>query len=126
MAEPFAFAGDVAARWRTLTPDEETLADQLCEDASDMIRERWGDVDARLASGALSDSSLARVTALMVKRAMLVGDVEGLQSQAQSAGPFSINQTFANPTGNLYLTAADIALLDGLGWTARSRVGWLA
>lgn len=113
MADPFATAEDVAARWRTLTSDEQAIADQLCIDASNMIREQWPDVDARVAAGTLMAETLERIVANMVKRAMLVGDAEGLASQQQAAGPFSINNQFANPNGNLYFTAAEIQTLNG-------------
>lgn len=111
--EPFATAEDVAARWRTLTSEEVVTANVLAEDASDMIRSRWTDVDARLASGALRPASLRRIVANMVKRAMIVGASEGLESRAQTSGPFSLSDKFTNPNANLYFTAEDIRLLDG-------------
>jgi hypothetical protein len=125
MADPFATHTDVEARWRPLSDAEDAVADQLATDASDMIRERWPDIDQRVTSGAIAAETLTRIVAQMVKRAMLNGDSEGLESRAQAAGPFSVSDKFANPNGNLYLTTADITLLDGLGWTSRSRVGWL-
>lgn len=114
MAEqPYATASDVAARWRTLTSTEAEIADQLCDDASDMIRTRWPDIDDRITAGTISESSLTRVVANMVKRAMVVGDREGIESRAQGTGPFSVSEKFANPNANLYFTAEDIRLLDG-------------
>jgi hypothetical protein len=113
MADPFATAEDVAARWRTLTPDEIEIANQLAIDASNMIREQWPDVDERIAAGTLMAETLERIVANMVKRAMLAGDVEGLESRQQAAGPFSINDKFSNPNGNLYFTAAEIQTLNG-------------
>lgn len=110
---PFATADDVEARWRTLSSAEITTADVLSTDASDMIRTRWSDVDDRIASGSLSADSLTRVVANMVKRAMIVGDREGLESRSQGAGPFSVSDKFANPNANLYFTAEDLRLLDG-------------
>lgn len=110
---PFATADDVEARWRTLSSTEATTANTLSYDASDMIRTRWPDVDDRIASGSLTADSMTRVVASMVKRAMIVGDREGLESRAQSAGPFSVSDKFANPNANLYFTAEDLRLLDG-------------
>lgn len=110
---PFATAADVADRWRTLTPAEENTADTLAADASDMIRSRWPDVDDRIAAGALTALSLTRVVANMVKRAMIVGDNEGLESRSETAGPFSVSDKFTNPNANLYFTAEDVRLLDG-------------
>lgn len=126
MADPFATHTDVEARWRPLSAAEDAVADLLAQDASDMIRERWADIDQRITSGAIAADTLTRIVAQMVKRAMINGDSEGLESRAQTAGPFSVSDKFSNPNGNLYLSAADITLLDGLGWTSRSRVGWLA
>lgn len=110
---PFADATDVAARWRTLTSDEQARANVLAEDASDMIRTRWPDVDDRVAAGKLTAASLTRVVANMVKRAMIVGDNEGLESRSENAGPFGYSDKFTNPNANLYFTAEDVRLLDG-------------
>ena len=110
---PFATAADVAARWRTLTSDEQTTADTLAADASDMIRARWPDVDDRIAAGTLTALSLTRVVANMVKRAMIVGDNGGLESRTEGTGPFSYSDKFTNPNANLYFTAEDVRLLDG-------------
>lgn len=114
MAEtPFATAADVEARWRTLTQTETTAADTLAADASDMIRTRWQDVDDQIAAGTLTALSLTRVVANMVKRAMIVGDNEGIESRSETAGPFAHSDKFTNPNANLYFTAEDIRLLDG-------------
>lgn len=125
-ATPFATAADVAARWRTLTSAETTVATTLAADASDMIRTRWADVDARIASGAMSSDSVRRVVANMVKRAMIAGDAEGLESRTQTAGPFGVSDKFANPTANLYFTADDLRLFEPQEYAKRARVGWLA
>lgn len=114
MAEtPFATATDVAARWRTLTSEEVTRADVLAADASDMVRTRWPDVDDRVTAGTLSALSLTRVVANMVKRAMIVGNNEGLESHSEGSGPFNYSDKFTNPNANLYFTAEDVRLLTG-------------
>lgn len=126
MADPFATADDVAARWRTLTSDEEAVADTLAADASDMVRTRWTDVDARIADGSLSADSVKRVVAMMVKRAMLVGDSIGLETRSETAGPFGYSDKFANPTANLYFTTDDLRLFEPDTYAKRAVVGWLA
>ena len=126
MAEPFATYEDVQARWRTLTSDEETVANTLAVDASDMIRTRWPDVDARITSGALDADSAKRVVANMVKRAMIVGDNVGLESRSQTAGPFGVSDKYANPNANLYFTADDLRLFEPQEYAKRAVVGWLA
>lgn len=125
-ATPFATAADAAARWRTLTSAETTIANTLAGDASDMIRTRWPDVDARIASGALSADSVKRVVAYMVKRAMIVGDAEGLESRSQTSGPFGVSDKFVNPNANLYFTADDLRLFEPQEYAKRAVVGWLA
>lgn len=122
----FATHEDVEARWRPLSDAEDAVADRLAMDASDMIRERWPDVDDRITAGSLTADGLTRIVAQMVKRAMIVGDALGLESRAQTAGPFSVSDKFSNPTGNLYLTNADILYLDGVGYSSQVRMGWLA
>ena len=123
---PFATSADVEARWRTLSEEDRDRADVLTYDASAMIRERWGDVDARIASGDISNESVIRVVASMVRRAMIAGDAEGLESRAQAAGIFSVNDKFANPMGNLYFTAADILVFEPEGSRSAVYQGWLA
>lgn len=124
MAEPFASADDVADRWRPLTPAEYDLATKLTEDASDMVRDRWSDVDDRIESGALNSASVARVVAYMVKDAMSVPQgTAALESFTQTAGPFNFGGKFANPNGRLFFTADAVRLFDGA--TSGARVGWL-
>lgn len=123
MSASFAAPADVEARWRTLTSDEVTVASTLLDDASDMIRTRWTDVDTRIASGGLSASSVARVTAGMVKRAMIAGGAEGVESRTQVAGPFQVSDKFANPTANLFLTAEDVRVFEGN--PNRARTAWV-
>lgn len=122
----FATWQDVQARWRPLTSAEQGVATTLLSDVSDMIRSRFPDVDARIANGSLTAASVKRVAAAAVKRAMIGSDAEGLEARAQTAGPFSVSDKFANPNGNLYLTAEDIRLLGGEYSAASAKVGWLA
>jgi hypothetical protein len=126
MAEPFATHADVEARWRPLSDAEDDIADQLAIDASDMIRERWADIDDRIAAESVAATSVTRVVAGMVKRAMINADSEGLESRAQTAGPYSVNDKYANPLSTLFFTAADILVFEPDGYTRKVLVGWLA
>lgn len=114
MPDPFATADDVAARWRVLTPAEQDQADTLAGDASVLLRSRYADVDSRVASGDLDPATITIVVAGMVRRAMIgaaAGD--GVTQSSETAGPFSHSQSYANPMGNLFLTAADDLLIRG-------------
>lgn len=124
MVEPFTSVDDVEARWRPLSADEVVIATTLILDASDMIRVRWSDIDDRLAAETVGEHTLRRITANMVKRAMLNTANEGVTQQSQGAGVFSVAQTFTNPTGGLYLTAEEVDALNGP--TRKVVQGWLA
>lgn len=112
MANPFAVPDDVAARWRPLTPNEAFVAETLVADASALIRARFPGIDSQVTSGAIDPDVLTLVVAGMVKRA-LVSPSDGVASATQTAGPYSQGQTFANPLGNVFLTAADMTLILG-------------
>jgi len=115
---------DVANRWRPLSASELTLAAALLADASDIIRVRFPDVDSRISSGALATSTVVRIASGMVRRAMLNRDMEGVTQGSEGVGPFTHSQTFANPNGNLYLTAEDVRTLEG-AWSPQVQMGWL-
>jgi hypothetical protein len=112
VSDPFASPDDVAARWRPLTSDEQVTAVALCEDASAVIRARFPGIDSQIASGALEAGVVTMVAANMVKRAM-IAPADGVQSQSQTDGPFSMSQTYANPLGNVFLTAAEVTAIIG-------------
>ncbi|HEY5201196.1 MAG TPA: hypothetical protein VIJ31_09825, partial [Acidothermaceae bacterium] len=109
---PFADADDVAARWRPLSAAEQTVAGILASDASALIRARFPGIDSQVLGGALDPGILTMVVAGMVRRAMTAPST-GVTSQSETAGPFSHSQTFANPLGNVFLTAADLTLIIG-------------
>lgn len=125
--DPFATVTDLVVRWRSLSSAEETVvATTLLEDASDMVRSRWPDMDSRIATGGIQENTVIRVVAGMVRRAMMNRDVEGVTQLQQTTGPFSDGATFSNPNNNLYFSADDVRALDPYGYSSRSRMGWLA
>jgi len=107
----YAGVGDLEARWRTLSEAEAGRAEVLLEDAA--VR-----LDA-VCPPSLdpTDTELAVrliVSCEMVKRALLSSGVAGgagATSVQQGAGPYQETVQYANPTGDLYLTKADKALL---------------
>ena len=122
---PFANTSDVELRWRSLSTSEQPIAETLIDDASDMIRVRWPDIDSRVAGGSVSTTTMVRIVAGMVRRAMMNRDSEGVTQQQQTAGPFSQGATYSNPNNNLYLSADDIRQLDPAGFAPRVKMGWL-
>ncbi len=97
---PFATPEDLAQRWHALTSDEQSRAEILLADASDLIVSANPDWDT------VRENTLKRVCCQMVKRAMLatsLGVAEGVTQVNQTTGPFTDGMSFANPTGDIYL-----------------------
>lgn len=105
----FATVVDLEARWHPLTDSERDKAQVLIDDASDMILDAAGDIDA------LRAETLTRICCQMVKRAMIADTANptGMSQYSQTAGSFSESGTYANPTGDLYLLAAEKRALRG-------------
>lgn len=103
----FATTSDLEARWRPLTTDEATRANVLLQDASQQIldEDRYG-VLADLTTPTLT---LVKITCAMVMRAMASGIESGppVTQDGWGAGPWNQQRTYANPTGDLYLTKAE-------------------
>ena len=103
----FATDEDLEVRWRPLTDDEIERANVFLEDASDMIRVAYD-------TSRIPSSTLKRVVCAMVKRAMMASqdDAQGeylgtVSSATQTTGPFSTQVSYANPTGDLYISKAE-------------------
>lgn len=122
----FATTNDIEDRWRPLTATESTVAETLLDDASDMIRARWSDIDARITNRSVSEQTLTRITVGMVRRAIINTDADGLESRSETTGPFGVTAKFTNPNGNLYLSADDIRALNLNGYVPTATMRWLA
>jgi hypothetical protein len=111
----FASVSDLTARWRPLTSDELTRAETLLDDAASLIRVEVPDVDARLADleAPLDPNLPVMVSCSMVRRAMTAPDMTGITSQSETVGSFTQQIAWANPSGDLYLTKKERALLGG-------------
>lgn len=114
-SEAFATLEDLEARWRGLSLDEQKRAKALLGDASAVIRSTVRDVSR------VPADVLQLVTCSIVRRAMAndqlgMGDIS---SQQMTAGPFSQQVSFANPSGSIYLTKAEKRLL-GVGGRGRA------
>lgn len=105
----YASHADIEARWRELSATEEAQADTLCDDASAII-------DA-LVTVDESKLELAKVVVCnMVIRAMSASqsDAYGLSQSSMTAGPYTQSWSYANPSGDMYLTKLDRQML-GIG-----------
>lgn len=100
MVAPFATVSDLEARWRTLSTAEKARATALIDDASALILDLSPDVEDWA-----SATTLKAIVCAMVKRVMQgPADLDGVTQHQQAAGPFQQGVTFANPSGDLYLT----------------------
>lgn len=118
----FATTDDLAARWRLLSETEEITATALLDDASAFVRAECRGIDQRITDDLLDAAIPLAVVCSMVKRAMAAGDLAGVASQQEMAGPFSRGLTFSNPTGDLYLSKQERRHL-GFGGVRAGNVG---
>ena len=105
----FALVSDIEARWRDLSTAEEGRASVLIDDASAML-EQLVDVDAYDAKQA---ALLKTVCCNMVIRAMSASEADtfGASQMSITAGPYTQQMTYANPSGDMYLTKMEKRLL---------------
>lgn len=122
----FATSDDLAERWRPLTGDEADLADTLLDDAGLILRQNV-DVDDE---DQQQLDALKMVSCNMVKRAMVASasSAFGIDQTSAQMGPFQQTMHFSNPSGDLYISAAEKALLGidgGYIGTIPARIeGW--
>lgn len=107
----YATVEDLESRWKTLGESEKKRAAVLLEDASDLMRRecpRCEDAE---------ESTRKRVACAVVKRAMTAplgqADLVGASSASMTAGPYTQQASFANPSGDLYLSKAEARSLGG-------------
>ena len=108
----YATVQDLEARWRELTEDEQTRAETLLDDAGAMLA-ALVDVDE---ADAQQLALLKIVSCSMVMRSMMASDADayGVSQLDYGMGPFSQAVHYANPNGDMYLTAQERKLL-GIG-----------
>lgn len=105
----YATIDDLELRWRPLTADESARAQALLDDAALML-------DATLSAASIQDveeGALVAVSCNMVRRAMALSDsgMYGVSQGTVSADIYSQTMTYANPTGDMYLTGNEKRML---------------
>lgn len=96
----------------------------LLEDASNYLKalylEEWG-CDFSDADDEVFETNAPAVVCGIVSRTLNTpAGLEGVSQATQGAGSYSASYTFANPTGDFYLTKTD---KTRLGFSARSMIG---
>lgn len=119
----YATVSDIEARWRELTADEESKAGVLLDDAA-AILDTLGVFDSSDPNVA---ANLRTVSCNMVIRALSsAADTVGMSQGSMTAGPYTQSWTFANPSGDMYLTKMEKRLLgitQGYIGSIRPKVG---
>lgn len=104
----FATVEDLEARWHTLTEDEQARATVLLGDAAIMLSAQV-EVDATDEEQA---EALKIVSCNMVQRVMSVTeDIYGITKGTITADIYSQSYTYANPSGDMYLTKNEKEML---------------
>lgn len=105
----YAEVTDIEARWRTLDSAEQNRAAALLDDASAML-----DSMVCVDSSDTQQAELLRIVCCnMVIRAMAASesDAFGASNMSMTAGVYTQNWTYVNPSGDMYLTKMEKRLL---------------
>lgn len=121
----FATLAQLEAFWKDIPTPEEPRADVLLELASARLREIGSmlgvDVDAEAASRNSYSITIRWVVMEAVKRAMLTPtDQPPVDTYSQTAGPYSENYKYTNPSGDLWFKKSE---LSSLGLYGRQSLG---
>lgn len=127
MAKLLASADDLSKYWRTLGFDEIQRAVFLIGLASDRLRlyaEQAGiDIDQKADESEAYASMLKFVVIDAVKRVMQSPvDQASVESYSQTAGPYSENYKYSNPTGDMFFKKADLKALGLSGSQSLSSI----
>lgn len=108
---PLATVGDLRAAGVDVGPADEGRAAHLLEMASALVRAEAGE----------PDPDAGRIVCVSAVRRALGAAADGVTQQSQTTGPFTASVTYANPSGDLYLTRAERRVL-GCGRTRAASV----
>lgn len=109
---PFATPDDLASRWRELGDGERKRAETMLDDASAILAAEMGRCGVGIDEEDEAQATLlGLVCCSMVRRAMANDTSADVKSASLTAGPYSQQLSFANPAGNMYVTADERRLL---------------
>lgn len=109
--DAFASVDDLVARFRELDSDEQMHAEAKLEDATSMLAAEFARVGVVIdPENELQAANLKAVCCSMVRRAMANNNVDLTQS-SMTAGPYTEMFTYANPSGNMYISSEERLLL---------------
>lgn len=117
---PFATKAELAAYWRPLTTEEQPRVDIMLGLASNRLRliaeEQDIDLDAKKAASEAYADTLRWVVMEATKRAISTPtDQPPVETWGQTAGPYSENYKYTNPSGDLYFKRSELRDLGLFG-----------
>ena len=116
----YATKAELAAYWRTLTEAEQGRADIMLALASNRLRiiaeDVSVDLDAKVAASEAYASTVQWVVMEAVKRAIATPtDQPPVETWAQTAGPYSENYKYTNPSGDLWFKKSELTAIGLYG-----------
>jgi len=103
--EPFATVKELELRYRLLDESEKERAETLLSDASAILRSEFSRAGETIdESDEIQSANLVRVCCSMARRVLSSGPLDDVSSINRMAGSYSEQRTFANPTGDMYIT----------------------
>ncbi len=102
--EPFATVDDLAAAWLGYDRDKEGAAKAALSFISAALRTMCDTAN-------IDNDILKGITCRVAIRMLKAGDGVGVSQESWTASPFGGSVHYANPTGDIYLTAFEKALL---------------
>lgn len=118
--QPFATLEQLETFWKDIPDADEPRAEYLLELASNRLRMIGGDVgvnvDQKVADSEAYASTAQWVVMEAVKRAMLTPtDQAPVDTFSQTAGPYSENYKYSNPSGDLWFKKSELNSLGLYG-----------
>lgn len=123
MASPLATLGEFMASHPSLSDAGDASVERKLSEASAVIR-------ALCDAESVDPEVLSTVCCNMAARALQSTETAGVSQESWGASPYSGSVTYANPTGDLYLTAFERRLLGidgadmGVAWANPVPDGW--
>ena len=116
----YATVADLSLYWRTITASETARAEDLLTLASSRLRiyaeESNIDLDAKVAASTDYANTAKWVVMEATKRALATPtDIPPVDNYSQSAGPYSENYRFTNPSGDLWFKKSELKALGIAG-----------
>lgn len=115
---PYATVADLADRWRPLTDAEQVPAETLIGSAERLVNARVPNLGTRIAAG-LDPLLVTDVVCEIVRRALTMR-ATGAEQSTVTTGQVTEATRYANPQGNLYITADEMARLSPGGRSRRA------